>query len=331
MRRRRFVLTSLAGVVAGQAAAGGQQRVRTWRIAWLAEERDPGRESQAPGGGRWFFEALRDLGYINNHNLQVEYRFAEERAERLPDLAEALARLKVDLIAVPGTREALAAKAATPTIPIVTLFVGDPVGSGLVKSLNAPGGNLTGTSVMYADVSGKRLGLLKEFVPHLRRVALLGNPNNVSAAADIRTGEIAARSLGIDTKVVGIVSRDHLTEALKQLAGERTDGLLILQDALIVAVRRQIADFALRHRLPSATPARMYVESGSLLSYGPDMRATARRAATYVDRIFRGSKPSDLPMEQPTTFEFVINLKTAKALGLTIPPSVLARTDQVIE
>jgi putative tryptophan/tyrosine transport system substrate-binding protein len=330
MDRRAFLGTLAGSALAAPLAAGAQAR-RVWRIAWLVEGRNPGRESQVPWSGRWFFDALRELGYIEGQNLSIDYRFAEERADQLAELAAEILRQNVDLIAVIGTREALAAKAATSTIPIVTLFVGDPVGSGLVNSLNAPGGNLTGTSVMYADVGGQRLGLLKELVPKLRSVGILGNPKNVSAAADIRASEVAGRSLGIDTKSVGMVSRDHLDEALDQLARHRIDGLLIIQDALIVAVQRQIADFALRYRLPSVTPARMYVETGSLLSYGPDMRATARRAATYVDRIFRGAKPSDLPIEQPTTFELLINLKTAKALGLTIPASLLARADQVIE
>jgi putative ABC transport system substrate-binding protein len=309
---RRAFLAGAAAVLTAPLAAQAQPAGKVWRIAWLAEERDPGRASPAPGAGLWFFEALRELRYIEGQNLRIEYRFAEERAERLPELAAELVRLKVDLIAVPGTREALAAKAATSTTPIVTLFVGDPIGAGLVKSLNSPGANLTGTSVMYTDVGGKRLEFLKEIVPNLRSVTILGNPKNASTAADIRASEAAARSLGLHIKSVEIVSRDRLDETFSQLARDRSDGLLVLQDALIVAVRRQIADFALRNRVPSATPARMYVETGSLLSYGPDMRVTARRAATYVDRIFRGAKPSDLPIEQPTKFELVINANTPR-------------------
>jgi putative tryptophan/tyrosine transport system substrate-binding protein len=329
MDRRGFLRLSLgAGTVPFTAWA---QPGRRWRIAWLAEERDPGRGSEAPGGGRWFFEALREHGYIDGQNLSIDYRFAEEKADQLAELAAAIVRENADLIAVPGTREALAAKHATSTIPIVTLFVGDPVGSGLVSNLRSPGGNVTGTSVMCADVGGKRLELLKEIVPRLRNVAVLYNPKNASAAADLRASESATKALDVKITPLSLESRDRLDEAFNELAKHRPDGLLVLQDALIVAVRRQIADFAIRNRFPTATPARMYVDSGSLLSYVPDMRATARRAATYVDRIFKGAKPASLPIEQPTMFELVINLKTAKALGLTIPPSLLARADQVIE
>jgi putative tryptophan/tyrosine transport system substrate-binding protein len=329
MDRRAFL--GALGLLAAPLAVEGQRADKVWRVAWLAEERDPGRGHPAPGGGLWFFEALRELGYVEGQNLAIEYRFAADRAERLPQLAAELATLKVDLIAVPGTREALAAKAETSTIPIVTLFVGDPVGTGLVSSLRAPGGNVTGTSLMGPDLAGKRLELLREIIPKLRRICALWNPQNASTTINLRGAMTVAKSLGIEMKAVGIPTRDRLDEALREVARDRPDGLFLFQDAVIVSLRVQIADFALRNRLPTTTQGRMYVESGCLLGYGPDMRALARRAATYADRIFRDAKPSDLPVEQPTKFELVINLKTAKALGLTIPPSLLQRADQVIE
>ena len=299
MDRRAFLCTLAGNLLASPLAVGAQQRERTWRIGWLAEQGDPGRDSQEPGGGRWFFEALRELGYVSGQNLQVEYQFAEERGELLPDLAGALVRSRVDLIAAPGTREALAAKAATSTIPIVTLFVGDPVGTGLVTNLRSPGGNVTGTSIMGPDLGGKRLELLREVVPKLRRINAIWNPQNASTALNMRTSVAAGIALGLEIKTVALQSRDRLDEALAEVRRDRPDGLFLLQDAVIVAARARIADFALRHRLPTTTPGRMYVESGSLLGYGPDMRVIARRAATYADRIFRGAKPNDLPSNSP--------------------------------
>ena len=327
LNRRAFF--GILGLLAAPSGTEAQRAEKVWRVGWLAEAADPGRGH--PGGGLGFLEALSELGYIEGKNLAIEFRFADDRAERLPELAAELVTLKVDLIAVPGTREALAAKAATSTVPILILYVGDPVGTGLVTSLRSPGGNVTGTSLMGPDLGGKRLELLRETVPRLRRISALWNPRNASTTLNVRGVQATAKSLGIEMTAVGIPTRDHLNEALRDVARNRPDGLFLFQDAVIVSVKDQIADFALRHRLPTTTPGRMYVESGSLLGYGPDMRALGKRAATYADRIFRGSKPSDLPIEQPTKFELVINLKTAKALGLTIPPSLLQRADQVIE
>jgi putative ABC transport system substrate-binding protein len=235
------------------------------------------------------------------------------------------------VIATSGTRETVAAKAATATIPIVMLFVGDPVGAGLVSSLTHPGANVTGTSLMAPDVSGKRLELLREIVPKLRRVAILWNPRNASAAAEMRATETAARSLGLTVYSAAVDSASRLDAAFAGMARARPDGVLVMLDALTSWHRREIAAAALTARLASIFPSWTYVESGGLVGYGPDYRAIAGRAASYVDKILKGARPGDLPIEQPTKFELVINLKTAKALGLTIPPSLLQRADRVIE
>jgi putative ABC transport system substrate-binding protein len=205
MHRRAFL--GSFGLLAIPRAAEAQRAEKVWRVAWLAEQRDPGRGHPAPGGGLWFFEALSELGYVEGRNLTIEYRFAADRAERLPELAAELATLKVDLIAVPGTREALTAKAATSTVPILILFVGDPVGAGLVTSLRSPGGNVTGTSLMGPDLGGKRLELLRDIVPRLRRVSALWNPKNASTALNVRAALAAAKSLGIEMKTVRIPTR----------------------------------------------------------------------------------------------------------------------------
>jgi ABC-type uncharacterized transport system substrate-binding protein len=253
------------------------------------------------------------------------------QSDRLPAFAAELVRLNVDLIATAGSRETLVLKAATSTIPIVMLWPGDPVGAGLVNSLTHPGGNVTGTSVMFSEFDGKRLDLLREIVPKLRRVAIVWNPKNASAARSMEAVADTAKSLGLTIISIEADSTSRLEVALAEMTKHRPDGVLVLQDALTIARRRDIAESALRNGLASAFPGRAYVESGGLFGYGPDLRAIGARSATYVDRIFKGAKPADLPIEQPTKFELVINLKTAKVLGLTIPPSVLLRADQVIE
>jgi putative ABC transport system substrate-binding protein len=274
-------------------------------------------------------EALQELGYIEHQNLIIEYR--DGQSDRLAELAAELVRLKLDLIVGVGTRELLALKAATSRIPIVMLYPGDPVGAGVVSSLTHPGGNITGTSLMFPDLGGKRLQLLHEIVPRLRRVTLVWNSQNASTAADMRATEVAAKSLGLTIRPLSVDSVSGLDGALAELTRERTDGVVVLQDTVMFTRRRAIAEAALRNSLPTAFPGRAYVESGGLLGYGPDLRAIAARAAAYVDKVVKGTRPADLPIEQPTKFELVINLKTAKALGLTIPPSVLARADQLIE
>jgi len=278
-----------------------------------------------------FVEALRDLGYVEGRNLLIESRYAGSRPDQIPGFASELVRLKVDVIVTIGTRETIAAKAATSTIPIVMVAVGDPVGAGLVTSLTRPESNVTGTSLMMPDLGGKRLELLREIVPRLQRVAILGNPRNASAAAELRAAQSAAQSIGLAVYFLGVDSASRVDVALADVARDRPDGMLVLQDALTFAHRREIAAAALRIRLPTVVPTGLYVSSGGLISYGYEPRALAGRAASYVDRILKGAKPADLPIEQPTKFELVVNRKTAQTLGLTISPSLLPRIDRIIE
>ena len=261
----------------------------------------------------------------------IESRYAGSRPDQIPGFASELVRLKVDVIVAVGTRETIAAKAATSTIPIVMLAVGDPVGAGLITSLTRPEANVTGTSLMVPDLGGKRLELLREIVPRLQRVAILGNPRNASTAAELRATETAAQSLRLAVHFLEVDSASGVDVALADVARDRPDGLLVLQDALTFAHRREIAAAALRIGLPTVLPTALYVSSGGLISYGYEPRAVAVRAASYVDRVLKGAKPADLPVEQPTKFELVLNRKTAQTLGLTISPSLLLRIDRIIE
>jgi len=329
MERRTFLGVITGGLLAAPLAAEAQQAGKVWRIGYLMEGPNFRLYPELPSNR--FVESLRNLGYVEGQNLVLEHRYADNKTERIPGFAAELVRLKVDLIVTVGTRETIAVKAVTSTIPIVMLLVGDPVGAGLVSSLSHPGANVTGTSIMAPDVSGKRLELLREIVPKLRRVAILANPRNASTAADMRSAEAAARSLGLTVYFVEVDSAPRLGAALGDMALGGPDGVLVLQDTLIFSHRHEIAGAFLRARLPSVFMGSAYVTSGGLLGYGPDLRAIAGRAAIYVDRILKGARPGDLPIEQPTKFELTINLKTAKALGLTIPPSLLQRADQVIE
>jgi putative ABC transport system substrate-binding protein len=327
--RRGFVLAMAGSLLVAPLAAEAQQAGKVWRIGLLQEGPNKSLHPEAPVNS--FVDGLRELGYVEGQNLVIEYRYTNDEPKRIPEFAAELARLKVDVIATSGTTETVAAKAATATIPIVMLFVGDPVGAGLVSSLTHPGSNVTGTSMMLPDLSGKRLELLREIVPKLRRVAVLWNPRNASSAAEMRATETAARSLGLTVYSAAVDSASRLDAAFADMVRARPDGVLVMQDALMRWHRREIAAAALSARLASIFPSWTYVQSGGLVGYGPDYRAIAGRAASYVDKILKGAKPGDLPIEQPTKFELVFNLKTAKALGLTIPQSLLQRADQVIE
>ena len=276
-------------------------------------------------------QGLRELGYVEGQNLVIEYRYAEGKAERLPDLAAELVSLKVDIIVAGGTPPPLAAKRATTTIPIVMTSAGDPVGSGLVASLAKPGGNVTGLSTFTRDLAAKRLQLLKEVVPVISRVAVLWNAANPYAVLNMRETEAAARTLGLQVQSLEVRGPDDFEKALPAAISGRAGALFVVDNPLVFVARLRVADFAIRTRLPMTAFYKPFAEAGGLMTFGASLADLYRCAATYVDKILKGVKPADLPVEQPTKFELVINLKTARALGLTLPQSILLRADQVID
>jgi putative tryptophan/tyrosine transport system substrate-binding protein len=326
MNRRAFLATVAGGLLAAPLAAQAQQAEKVYRVGILSAGHQSLRETDAV-----FPQALRELGWIEGKNVVFETRYADDRLDRLPELAAELIRLKVDLIVTYGTLAPLAAKRATATIPIVMSSAGDPLGSGLVASLARPGGNVTGLSMMVPEMGGKRLQMLKQVLPGVSRVAILWNAANPYPALVFRQTEGAARGLGIQLQSLEVRSPGDFHRALEAAARQRAGALLTVEDPLIVGQRTQILDFTAKNRLPAMHGLREFVEVGGLMSYGVSLADLRRRSAGYVDRILKGAKPGDLPIEQPTKFELVINLKTAKALGLTIPPSLLQRADQVIE
>ena len=273
---------------------------------------------------------LRDLGWVEGKNISIEYRYAEGRSERLPDLAADLVRLKVDVIVASVSTDALAAQKATRAIPIV-MAAGDPVASGLVESLARPGGNVTGLSQMTSELVGKRLELLKEMVPKLSRVAVLWNPQSAASTLNWKEIQLPARQLGIQLHSLEVRSPNDLDKAFETATRLRAGALFIISNQLFVANTKRIVDFAARNRLPSMSHVPEFAEAGGLVAYGADRDDLFRRAATFVDKILKGAKPGDLPIEQATKFELVVNMKTAKALGLTIPQPFLMRADKVIE
>jgi ABC-type uncharacterized transport system substrate-binding protein len=278
-----------------------------------------------------FAEGLRELGYVDGRNIFVEYRCVEGRTERGPELAAALLRLKPDLLVGSSDPLIKALVDATHTIPIVMAVSGDPVGNKFVASLGHPGGNVTGLSIFAPELAGKRLELLKTVAPDIAQLTVLVNPTNPNASEQLKETEAAALSMGVRLKLLRVASTTELDKAFSGTGRSPATALFISSDALLIAERRHIAEIALAKRMPAMGFAREFAEDGILISYGASLPAMHHRAATYVDKILKGAKPADLPVEQPTTFELVINLKTAKALGLTIPRSVLGRADQVIE
>jgi putative ABC transport system substrate-binding protein len=277
-----------------------------------------------------FVQRLRELGWIEGQNVAIEFRWAEGRSERSAEIASEFVRLKVDVIATVGTPQVLAAKQATASIPIISAAMGDPLGTGLVANLARPGGNVTGLSAQAPDLSGKRLELLREAVPGLQRIGLLGNVGNPLVILELRELETAGRALGLDVVTAELRRAEDIAPAIDALK-ERADALYVAQDLLTVTTRHRINILALAARLPVMHASRENIEAGGLISYGPNYVVLFRRAADYVDKLLRGAKAGDLPIEQPTTFELVLNLTTARALGLTIPPTLLARADEVIE
>ena len=325
MDRRAFLGAATLSLLAQPLAAEGQQSSKVSRIGLLMIDSPVGNAPRLAA----FQQSLRDLGYVEGRNLAIEYRWAEGRVERFPELAVQLVRLKVDVIVATSTPAALAARDATRTIPIVFVTAAEPVDSGLVASIAAPGGNVTGLALLAPEITARQLQLLKEAVPKVSRVAVLSNPANRFTALLVKETEAAARLLGVRTHVLE-VRGVGLDAAFSALTKDRPDALLVLADPGFVVQRARIVEFANTSRLPAMYPHREYAEAGGLLAYGADLRDNYRRAAIYVDKILRGAKPADLPVELPTKFELVLNLKTAKVLGLTIPPSVLARADEAI-
>src|SRR5713101_7737568 len=278
-----------------------------------------------------FRQGLRELGYVEGQNFVIEYRSADGRPERFPGLATELVRLKVDLIVTRGTPAVLAAEKATGSIPIVMATSADPTRFGIVSSLARPGGNVTGLSTIAVELAGKRLELLKEAIPRIARIAQLANMSSPASVSQWRQIEVAARSLGLEPQLLDVRAPEDLARAFDTAIKQRADALHVANDTLTQTNLRRIVDLSAKHRLPSIFGSRDFVDAGGLMAYGPNFTDLYRRAATYVDKIFKGAKPADLPVEQPTKFELVVNLKTAKALGLTIPQTVILQADQVIE
>jgi putative ABC transport system substrate-binding protein len=323
MERRRFMALVSGGLLAAPFAAEAQQTRKVPRIGVLG-----GQSPEMSPPVLALREGLRELGYVEGQNIAIEWRWAQGKDERYPDLAAELVKLKVDIIVAPTTAGAKAAQRATKTIPIVMGFVSDPVALGLVANLARPGGNITGLGVPTPENAGKRLQLLREAVPTVARIAVLSDE---SQPADLRGTEAAAQALGVQLQVLKVRSDGELDRAFTAIARERRTGIIILGSTTLFAYRARIAQFAVTHRLPTSAWARELAEAGCLMSYGPNLHDVSRRAAYFVDKILKGAKPGDLPVEQPTKFELVINLKTAKALSLTIPPSLLGRADEVIQ
>jgi len=327
--KRAAVLSILVAVVllAVAVIAEAQQAAKVGKIGWLSIGSDSGAGSTI----RAVPPELRALGYVEGKNIAFDYRYADNKLDRLPALADELVRLKVDVLVTPGTPAAIAAKNATRTIPIVFFRVSDPVPLGLVDSLSRPGGNVTGFTEISEVLAGKRLELLKETVPKLSRVAVLWNPQNPGNAQQWKESQLPARELGLQLHSMEVSSADKYEGAFKEAVKARSGALAVAQDALAGSNLKLIADLAIKHRLPASYPRGEFVDNGGLMSYGPDPDESFKRVASMIDKILKGAKPADLPVEQPTKFELVINLKTAKQIGLTIPPEVLARANRLIK
>jgi putative ABC transport system substrate-binding protein len=321
--RLPFVVTITLIILAAAFSADAQQPKKVQRIGFLS--------SGSLGSFVAFRQGLRDLGYVEGKNITIEYPKPEGNFTRAPARAAELLRLKVDVIVTSGATDTRAAKEATTTIPIIFLQDPDPIGNGLVTSLARPGGNITGLSSLGADLSGKRLELLRETLPKLSRLAVLGNSANAGNGIQLRETERAAAALGMQLQYVDILSAKDIETAFREASKERADAVFVLGFPGSLSERTMLAQHAVKTRLPAIYPQINYVEdAGGLMSYGTSFADLERRAASYVDKILKGAKPADLPVEQPTKFELIINLKAAKQIGLTIPPNVLARADKVI-
>jgi putative ABC transport system substrate-binding protein len=320
-RRLGLRVTLVLGLLAAPLAA------KSYRIGCL----ETGSASEHAEAWEAFRRGLRELGYVEDQNITLEFRFAQGRPDRLPGLAAELARLRVDAIVTESNAGGLAAKHATRTIPVVMAASGDPVRAGVVDSLARPGGNVTGLTLLSTEVSAKRLQLLKEVAPKTTRVAVIWNGANPAGRDSLRETEAAARALGLRLQAVEVRTPGDLDAAFASVLTARPSAFITLPDGMLWTNRARIADFAARSRLPGVFDERAFAEAGGLMAYGPSLASNFRRAAALVDRILTGTRPAELPVEQPTRLEMVINLKTARALGLTVPRSVLLRADRVIE
>jgi putative tryptophan/tyrosine transport system substrate-binding protein len=323
MRRREF-MALVGGAAAGWPLIAHGQRARMPQIGLI----QPG--SRLPENYRAFRDGLRDLGYVEGQNIALDMRIAEGPGD-LPKLVEEVVGRPADIIVTVSARVTVAARAATSSIPIVMIGAGDPVGTGLVASLARPGGNVTGLSLLVPELSGKRLALLKELIPQAARIAVLANPANPVTVQQWKETQEAAQRMGIALRLIEVRERNDLDGALSAAAQANVDAVDVLGDPVFVENSKQLAELTLKHRLPAIAWQREFADAGGLTSYGPSLRDLWRRAASYVDKILKGATPANLPVEQPTRFEFVVNLKTAKTLGLEISPSLLARADEVIE
>jgi putative ABC transport system substrate-binding protein len=325
--KRREFITLLGGAVAWPVVARAQQSGKVPTIGYLgASTRSVDSQQRLPA----FVERLRELGWIEGRTIAIEYRWAEGSSNRAAELAAEFVRLKVDVIVTTGTPATVAAKQATSVIPIVFAVVGDPVGAGVVASVARPGGNVTGLSLQQTDTAGKRLELLREVIPGLRRLAIIANSDNLSSVLDMREAQAAAGALGLDIVTSDIRRPEDIAPAFEALKG-RVDALYVAADPLLNTNRMRVAILAVGARLPTMYSIREYIEAGGLMYYGANLPDLYRRAADFVDKILRGAKPGDIPVEQPTKFDLVINLTTAKVLGLMIPEGFLLRADEVIE
>jgi putative tryptophan/tyrosine transport system substrate-binding protein len=326
MKAKILVYALAALVLATIHLAGAQQPKKVYRIGILLV----GSPAFYSAWIDVFRQALKELGYMEGKNIAIEYRYAEGKADRLPFLAAELVGLKVDVIVSSSTPSVLAAKQATNTIPTVFVSIADPVASGLVASLARPGGNITGLSIVAVELSGKRLELLKEAVPNIARVAFLWNSANPAQAPQWREAQAAAQVLGLQLQSLEVRSSNDFDSAFEAALRERAQALVTTPAALLGAHLKRIVEFAAKNRLPAMYGNPQFVDAGGLMSYAPDYTVQYRRASTYVEKLLKGAKPADLPVEQPMKFEFIINLKAAKQIGLTVPPNVLARADKVI-
>ena len=327
LERRRFLVAIAGGLLAAPLAAEAQQAGKVYRIGFLSG-------SSAVASRRHleqFRLGLRELGYVEGQNIIIEYRWAEGQQDRLPQLAPDLVRIAPDLIVAVTALSAMAARNATASIPIVMVNGGDPVTLGLAASLARPGKNLTGLTSFSPELAGKRLALLKELVPEVKRIAILYNPRNPLATHGPKGMEPVAQTLAVQLQPLGITGPDDVPTAFLDAMKGRAGAILVTADQVVNLQTAQISALALKNRLPTMFDAPVFMDAGGLMAYGIDFIAPFRRAATYVDKILKGARPGDLPIEEPTKFELVINLKTARALGLTIPPSLLARADELIQ